>query len=109
MLSYYRNNLDSFGYIVRYKPSKARRESGKRIGISGYGVELALKNTDYLVVDDRASSTASTGQASPASSESSHEYFRDTLGDDPWSELSTPLTKEELRGASVRDILGVYD
>jgi UDP-glucose:glycoprotein glucosyltransferase len=69
----------------------------KRTGVSGYGVELALKNTDYLVVDDRASTPASTGSAA-TSGASTHEYFRDTLGDDPWSELSTPLTKEELRG-----------
>src|ERR1700759_2959812 len=37
-------------YRVRYKPSG---EKTKPLVISGYGVELALKRTDYIVIDDR--------------------------------------------------------
>ncbi|KAF2152705.1 glycosyltransferase family 24 protein [Myriangium duriaei CBS 260.36] len=39
-------------YRVRYKPSASAQPSP--LVISGYGVELALKRTDYIVIDDRA-------------------------------------------------------
>ena len=38
-------------YRLRYRPSSAL--GGKPLSVSGYGVELALKRTDYIVVDDR--------------------------------------------------------
>jgi UDP-glucose:glycoprotein glucosyltransferase len=39
-------------YRVRYRaPSKAE---DRPLAVSGYGVELALKRTDYIVIDDRA-------------------------------------------------------
>jgi UDP-glucose:glycoprotein glucosyltransferase len=39
-------------YIVRYKPPKDL-ESRPKENLAGYGLELALKRTDYLVIDDR--------------------------------------------------------
>ncbi|KAH0556426.1 hypothetical protein GP486_005655 [Trichoglossum hirsutum] len=42
---------DSFDYRVRYRPSTV--PSDHRLAIAGYGVELALKRTDYIVIDDR--------------------------------------------------------
>ncbi|KAF9429568.1 hypothetical protein BGZ94_010274 [Podila epigama] len=54
----FRQYLDSLGselglkYSVRYRPPvKGGRESP--LALSGYGVELALKSTDYIVIDDR--------------------------------------------------------
>jgi UDP-glucose:glycoprotein glucosyltransferase len=41
---------DKVNYIVRYKPGTRQTEP---VTLSGYGIELALKNTDYLVIDDR--------------------------------------------------------
>ncbi|KAA6411432.1 MAG: glycosyltransferase family 24 [Lasallia pustulata] len=38
-------------YRLRYRPSPAA--SPKPLMLSGYGVELALKRTDYIVIDDR--------------------------------------------------------
>ncbi|OCL08657.1 glycosyltransferase family 24 protein [Glonium stellatum] len=38
-------------YRVRYKPSLASPKL--RLVVNGYGVELALKRTDYIVIDDR--------------------------------------------------------
>lgn len=38
-------------YRVRYRPPQ-QRES-RPLFVSGYGVELALKRTDYIVIDDR--------------------------------------------------------
>lgn len=38
-------------YRVRYRPSIS--PSNKPLVVNGYGVELALKRTDYIVIDDR--------------------------------------------------------
>ena len=38
-------------YRVRYRPST---DEGRPLFLSGYGVELNLKRTDYIVIDDRA-------------------------------------------------------
>ncbi|KAI4148761.1 MAG: hypothetical protein LQ340_004950, partial [Diploschistes diacapsis] len=39
-------------YRIRYRPPP--RPSNKPLVVSGYGVELSLKRTDYIVIDDRA-------------------------------------------------------
>lgn len=36
-------------YKIRYRPTR----TGEPLTVSGYGVELALKRTDYIVIDDR--------------------------------------------------------
>lgn len=38
-------------YRVRYRPSI--QEGDRQLLVSGYGVELVLKRTDYIVIDDR--------------------------------------------------------
>ncbi|KAI8322672.1 hypothetical protein GQ54DRAFT_297267 [Martensiomyces pterosporus] len=41
-------------YIMRYRPwENARQSSPRALGLSGYGIELALKSTEYKVIDDR--------------------------------------------------------
>ncbi|KAF9495097.1 glycosyltransferase family 24 protein [Pleurotus eryngii] len=47
-------------YILRYVPP-AGREVAQRNYLSGYGVALDLKKTDYLVVDDRQASQSRDG------------------------------------------------
>lgn len=42
---------DRSSYRVRYKPTK--EVSSQPLLVSGYGVEMALKRTDYIVIDDR--------------------------------------------------------
>lgn len=39
-------------YRLRYKPSPAAN-ARRALYLNGYGVELALKRTDYIVIDDR--------------------------------------------------------
>ncbi|KAF9098169.1 hypothetical protein BGX29_007755 [Mortierella sp. GBA35] len=39
-------------YSIRYRPS-VKSSNEKPLTLSGYGVELALKSTDYIVIDDR--------------------------------------------------------
>lgn len=96
-LIYHTNTFPLFGFVVRYKPN--RKLQVGRTGLSGYGVELALKNTDYLVVDDRASGATTLGKTLDGDVQVQHGYFDDVLGSDPWSELASPLSKEELSGA----------
>ncbi|KAJ2896623.1 killer toxin resistant protein [Coemansia aciculifera] len=46
-------------YVLRYRPwgfsdeSSTATDKGRSLGLSGYGVELALKSTEYKVIDDR--------------------------------------------------------
>jgi UDP-glucose:glycoprotein glucosyltransferase len=47
-------------YIVRYRPSISNVARGTPLYLSGYGVEMALKKTDYLVIDDRTSQGSSS-------------------------------------------------
>lgn len=78
-------------YRVRYRAA-AGAES-KPLAVSGYGVELALKRTDYIVIDDRkaeeaqADDAASTGEA--------------TLSEEEVSDLR-PLASSELRRLGVK-------
>jgi UDP-glucose:glycoprotein glucosyltransferase len=44
-------------FIIRYKPSL--KTPGSPLYLSGYGVEMVLKKTDYLVIDDRSSQSMS--------------------------------------------------
>lgn len=44
-------NKGRVSYRVRYKPPLDRK--ARPLPLSGYGVELSLKKTDYLVMDDR--------------------------------------------------------
>jgi UDP-glucose:glycoprotein glucosyltransferase len=52
-------------YILRYRPatgiSTDRPLEGKPLFLSGYGVELMLKKTDYIVIDDREVEGLSNG------------------------------------------------
>jgi UDP-glucose:glycoprotein glucosyltransferase len=40
-------------YILRYRPSVSSISKDTPLFVSGYGVELMLKRTDYIVIDDR--------------------------------------------------------
>lgn len=53
-------------YIIRYAPSKSA-DPFPPLALAGYGVELALKNTDYLVIDDREKEgTGTSRQPTPS-------------------------------------------
>lgn len=55
-------------YRIRYRPSAS--ESAKPLALNGYGIELALKRTDYIVIDDRgAEAEGSEEQAPPIGTE----------------------------------------
>ncbi|KAI8067868.1 UDP-glucose:glycoprotein glucosyltransferase-domain-containing protein [Gongronella butleri] len=59
---YLRKRVDDAGDIafsIHYKPAAGSNSSTAPLYLTGYGVELAIKNTDYLVIDDRASAVDS--------------------------------------------------
>lgn len=72
-------------YRVRYRPSAATES--KPLFVSGYGVELVLKRTDYIVIDDRDASTSEE----PAADQMALE----TAQDDELRDLK-PLTTSEV-------------
>ena len=49
---------DNITYVLRYRPPLPVIASGTPLYLSGYGVEMALKKTDYLVIDDRTATTS---------------------------------------------------
>ena len=72
-------------YRVRYRPS--RMAPAKDLYLSGYGVELVLKRTDYIVIDDRDDEKSTLKAAEPG--------LIDILHEDEESDLK-PLTTSEL-------------
>ncbi|KAI8366128.1 UDP-glucose:glycoprotein glucosyltransferase-domain-containing protein [Blakeslea trispora] len=50
-------NEANIPFVIRYKPF----ESTSPLYLTGYGVELALKKTDYLVIDDRSEEKHASG------------------------------------------------
>ncbi|KAL2809181.1 UDP-glucose:glycoprotein glucosyltransferase-domain-containing protein [Aspergillus granulosus] len=62
-------------YRVRYRPPQ--HWSSRPLFVSGYGVELALKRTDYIVIDDRdAEQRHSNGATQAVESEESPDDLR---------------------------------
>ncbi|KIX00898.1 uncharacterized protein Z518_09963 [Rhinocladiella mackenziei CBS 650.93] len=59
-------------YRVRYRPSMGSGET-KPLYVSGYGVELVLKRTDYIVIDDRDAHKTGSGNVDPVSLEQVQE------------------------------------
>lgn len=92
---------------MRYRKTTADSSGEESLfpttGLTGYGVELALKRTDYLVVDDRAT-TQSPGSVAQKVFEAPGEVrkaagmFGDVLGDNTWAQLAKPLRLSELEG-----------
>ncbi|KAK7532863.1 UDP-glucose:glycoprotein glucosyltransferase-like protein [Phyllosticta citribraziliensis] len=75
-------------YKLRHKaPVDADR---KLLPITGYGVQLALKRTDYIVIDDREAEEA--GHDAPAQS---------SLQDEEVADLK-PLSESELKGLGLK-------
>ncbi|KAH8160675.1 hypothetical protein CIB48_g7562 [Xylaria polymorpha] len=77
-------------YRLRYRTSK--RGKLEALPVSGYGVELQLKRTDYIVIDDREATESSVDQPQKAASS---EVVLD--GDEEVSDLK-PLATSELAG-----------
>lgn len=92
--------IPQFRFVVRYKSSTGR---GWKSSLGGYGVEMVLKRTDYLAVDDRVTGDQSTALVDSEAMEI-ETTTRDqvellgALGTDPWKELERPLRPTEIAG-----------
>ncbi|KAI9872733.1 MAG: hypothetical protein M1830_001244 [Pleopsidium flavum] len=77
-------------YRIRYKPSTS--SAGEPLVINGYGVELALKRTDYIVIDDREAEKSDKANEGVVSG----SLVRDELAD------LKPLSTSELSNLGVK-------
>lgn len=82
-------------YRVRYKPSKSA--VGDKLAVNGYGVELALKRTDYIVIDDREGANGDDKRDQIAGSEASGGV----LVDEELQDLK-PLSTSEVYNLSIK-------
>ncbi|KAL1916354.1 uncharacterized protein VTP21DRAFT_5971 [Calcarisporiella thermophila] len=83
---------NGISYVLRYKPA---RSSGT-LYLQGYGVELTLKKTDYLVIDDRKVDSDDHSESS--------DHAHDTLSQDILFEDTGRPTIEPLLPAQIRDL-----
>ena len=84
--------IGQIAYRVRYRPSLS--PSNKPLSVSGYGVELALKRTDYIVIDDRDDKDAKDSK--PAAVQEYLSFKADDVED------LQPLSASELLGLGLK-------
>ncbi|KAF6218705.1 hypothetical protein HO133_006056 [Letharia lupina] len=85
-------------YRIRYRPSQSH--SAKPLAVNGYGIELALKRTDYIVIDDRsAGSEEAEDQGLSAGNEAAAGEF--LLESEEVADLK-PLSSKELLGLGLK-------
>ncbi|KAL5118425.1 killer toxin resistant protein [Pleosporales sp. CAS-2024a] len=78
-------------YRIRHKPPKKVSESP--LVVNGYGVELQLKRTDYIVIDDRKEEEGQAGGQNP--------LVTDLDEDEEVADLK-PLSKDEVSDLGVK-------
>ncbi|KAE8868844.1 hypothetical protein PTNB73_03897 [Pyrenophora teres f. teres] len=78
-------------YRVRHKPST--KASTSPLIVNGYGVELQLKRTDYIVIDDRQAVQGESAAQKPMGTE---------LNDDDEVADLRPLSKEEVSNLGIK-------
>jgi UDP-glucose:glycoprotein glucosyltransferase len=80
-------------YRVRHKPPLSLNVSAPPLVVNGYGVELQLKRTDYIVIDDRPKEEGQISGQKPIGT--------GLDGDEDVSDLK-PLSKDELSDLSFK-------
>ncbi|PKX98146.1 putative UDP-glucose:glycoprotein glucosyltransferase [Aspergillus novofumigatus IBT 16806] len=85
-------------YRVRYRPPQ--HWISRPLFVSGYGVELALKRTDYIVIDDRDAEQRSPKDSGSAESASVEEESPDDL---------RPLSSSEVARLGLNTVSYVMD
>lgn len=81
-------------YRIRYRPAATAAQ--RPLVINGYGVELALKRTDYIVIDDRRSEAEGSESDIPAV-----ETEDIVVNEEEFSDLK-PLSSTELLGLGLK-------
>lgn len=85
-------------YRIRYRPAATAAE--RPLVINGYGVELALKRTDYIVIDDRSSEAEGSESDIPADIPAV-ETEDVVVNEEEFSDLK-PLSSTELLGLGLK-------
>jgi UDP-glucose:glycoprotein glucosyltransferase len=80
-------------YRIRYKP--VDESLGNPLVMSGYGVELALKRTDYIVIDDRKKDDDSS-ESTPSSKPTEGELEDQDVDD------MKPLARSEVKDLAMK-------
>ncbi|KAJ9120827.1 hypothetical protein QFC22_002761 [Naganishia vaughanmartiniae] len=109
LFAYLKNHAvqdENFRFIVRYRPALSRdTEDGSAVSrnsLKGYGVEMVLKRTDYLTVDDRETADVGSDQQqvyvfSNNTVTNKQNRYAEIFGDDPWADLAAnPLRPSEI-------------
>ncbi|KAG6887758.1 hypothetical protein C0995_013010 [Termitomyces sp. Mi166 len=100
-------------YILRYVPEK--RDTSVRNYLSGYGVSLNLKKTDYLAIDDRNTGNSATGRETVERDESAvtEDPILALIHNHPENATApsakTPLTEEEYLNIGLQAIQLIAD
>ncbi|KAL8758877.1 MAG: hypothetical protein Q9199_001166 [Rusavskia elegans] len=89
-------------YRIRYRPTSS--STTRPLAMKGYGVELALKRTDYIVIDDRGDDPKDETLGVPAP-ELGGEVVLET---EELADLK-PLSSSELRGLGLKTASFVMD
>lgn len=89
-------------YRVRYR--RQASEQRKPLVVNGYGAELALKRTDYIVIDDREASKEETEQSETNGQETSTTREAAAILEPINEEMNDlkPLTSRELSGLGMK-------
>jgi len=82
---------------LRHKPSSSDSQKDQPVMLSGYGVELVLKKTDYIVMDDR-----NVGQDQKPMSESNSTDHKPGLEDDLEAADIKPLRPKDLQQLGIK-------
>ena len=89
-------------YRIRYRPSIS--QSAKPLSVNGYGIELALKRTDYIVIDDRSAGAEESEEQAPligSEPEIEGPVAEVLLLDEEVADLK-PLSSKELLGLGLK-------
>ena len=99
-----RNGQNS--YRIRYRPSTT--QEAKPLAVSGYGIELALKRTDYIVIDDRSGGAEGTeGIEDQAPLNDNEEDAGEDLGASAVDILLDTEEVSDLKPLSAKELLGL--
>lgn len=88
-----------FSYRVRYRPSSS--DQTDKLFVSGYGVELALKRTDYIVIDDRDAEQSSSSSKSASEDAKATQPAANDLKEESPADLK-PLSASEVSTLAVK-------
>lgn len=88
-------------YRVRYRPSSHSRTP---LAVNGYGIELALKRTDYIVIDDRSGGPEGTEEQGllSAAEETSETGAGQVLFENEEVADLKPLSSKDLLGLGLK-------